>query len=103
MKIGAKAPPVGLGVNAVAAICSGLLGFTARFGSLSWFVSPLMDFGIILTTVIFVAAPFFAFVGMLPAVVFPLDENKSATAGPDPRCYWPLLSSARTRSSSATG
>ena len=34
-KIGAKDPPVGLGVKAVAAICSGLFGFTARLGSLS--------------------------------------------------------------------
>jgi hypothetical protein len=59
-KTGAKGPPVGLGVKAVATICSGLFGFTARLGSLSWFVSPLTDFGIMLTTVIFMAVPYLA-------------------------------------------
>src|SRR5262249_52427431 len=51
MKMGASEPPEGLGVKAVAAICSGLFGFTARFGSLSWCVSPLKALGIMLTTV----------------------------------------------------
>src|SRR5919204_5941803 len=50
MKIGALAPPSGSGVNAEAAMNCGLLGLTARFGSLSWFVSPLIDLGIRLTT-----------------------------------------------------
>src|SRR5271154_4883808 len=56
MKMGASEPPEGLGVKAVAAICSGLFGFTARFGSLSWFVSPLNTLGIMLTTVTVIAA-----------------------------------------------
>src|SRR5687767_1351525 len=46
--MGAKAPRAGSGVNADAAICSGFAGLTAILGSLSWFSSPLSDFGIIL-------------------------------------------------------
>src|SRR5688572_20913122 len=46
--MGAKAPRAGSGVNAEAAICSGFAGLTAILGSLSWFSSPLSDFGIIL-------------------------------------------------------
>src|SRR5947209_5133691 len=37
-------------VKAVAAICSGLAGFTVRVGSLSWFVSPLREAGVMFTS-----------------------------------------------------
>ncbi len=50
MKIGAVSPPMGSGVKAVAAICWAFAGLTAMQGSLSWFSSPLIDFGIMLTT-----------------------------------------------------
>src|ERR1700712_4668769 len=51
-KMGALPAPAGLRVNAEAAICRGLAGFTAMLGSLSWLVSPLKTFGIIFTTLI---------------------------------------------------
>src|SRR5690349_545608 len=51
-KIGAVVvAPVGFFVKAEPAICSGFPGFTVRFGSLSWPVSLLCAFGIMLTTV----------------------------------------------------
>src|SRR5437870_1504865 len=50
--IGALLPPIGSGVNAVAAICVGSAGLTARLASLSSFNSPLRSLGIILTTAI---------------------------------------------------
>src|SRR5688572_18124689 len=60
--MGAKAPRAGSGVNADAAICNGFAGLTAILGSLSWFSSPLKDFGIIFTSrregVAFLEAPF---------------------------------------------
>src|SRR5436305_8426913 len=59
-KIGANEPAVGFGVNAVPTICSGFTGFTARLGSLSWFVSPLNDLGIMFTTVTAMASPYFS-------------------------------------------
>jgi hypothetical protein len=46
--IGALEPPIGLGVNAEAASCEGLLGLMAILGSLSWLVSPLKLWGIML-------------------------------------------------------
>src|SRR5579864_4026598 len=49
-KMGAKAPPIGSGVNAVPAISRGLAGLTARVGSLSWLVSRLSERGTMLTT-----------------------------------------------------
>src|SRR3954447_9150064 len=52
VKIGALAPPKGLGVNADAAISRVRAGLTARLGSLSWFVSPLIALGMMLTTLI---------------------------------------------------
>src|SRR4051794_40617251 len=48
--MGADGPPIGSGVNAVAAICWGLAGLTARVGSLSWLVSRLSERGTMLTT-----------------------------------------------------
>src|SRR5215831_5395376 len=42
--------PIGLGVNAVPTIWSGLFGLTASIGSLSCSASPLRDFGIMLTS-----------------------------------------------------
>jgi hypothetical protein len=47
--MGARGPCEGSGVNADAAICRGFFGLTAIVGSLSWWVSPLSDFGIMLT------------------------------------------------------
>src|SRR5437762_13902008 len=49
IKIGALGPPVGSGVKAEAAMCSGLVGLTSRFGSLSLLVSKLICLGMILT------------------------------------------------------
>src|SRR3954453_6424857 len=49
-KIGAFGPPFGSGVKADPAIRRGLIGLTARLGSLSWLVSPLFALGIMLTT-----------------------------------------------------
>src|SRR5258705_11311514 len=48
--IGPFGDAAGVGMNAVAAISSGLAGWTARYGSLSRFTSSLMVFGIILIT-----------------------------------------------------
>src|SRR5262245_50325350 len=48
--MGAREPPLGSGVNAEPAICSGFEGFTAIVGSLSWCSSPLRAFGIMLTS-----------------------------------------------------
>src|SRR5215831_8463781 len=49
-KIGARLPPSGSGVNAVPTIWFVLPGLTANDVSLSWFVSSLNDFGIMLTS-----------------------------------------------------
>lgn len=49
-KMGASDPPSGGGVKAVATSSLVFAGLTARFGSLSWFVSPLNDCGMMLTT-----------------------------------------------------
>src|SRR5712692_10480270 len=48
--MGAKEPFNGSGVKAEAAICRGLAGLTAMVGSLSWWVSPLNDLGIMFMT-----------------------------------------------------
>src|SRR5215472_5138429 len=48
--MGAFGPWSGSGVKAVATIWLVLVGFTARFGSLSWFASPDSDDGMRLTT-----------------------------------------------------
>ena len=48
-KTGAFGPFSGSRVNAVATICCGSSGLTARFGSLSWAASPLSDRGIMFT------------------------------------------------------
>src|SRR3954470_1113863 len=52
VKIGAFTPPKGFGVNADAAISRVRAGLTARLGSLSWLVSPLIALGMMLTTLI---------------------------------------------------
>src|SRR3954454_16654775 len=52
VKIGALTPPKGFGVNADAAISRVRAGLTARLGSLSWLVSPLIALGMMLTTLI---------------------------------------------------
>jgi hypothetical protein len=44
-------------VNAVATMSVGLAGLTAMFGSLSWALSPLSAFGIMLTTRITASHP----------------------------------------------
>src|SRR5262249_34015838 len=49
-KIGALVLPPGSGVNAVAAIRSGVAGLTVRCGSLSWCCSPLSALGMTFTT-----------------------------------------------------
>ena len=58
--MGARSPPAricslvrgdnGAGVNAVATMWDAFAGLTAMLGSLSWLVSPLSEFGIMLTT-----------------------------------------------------
>src|SRR5262249_48140663 len=48
--MGANEPPIGAGVKAVPTMSVVRSGFTARFGSLSWFVSPESEAGIMLTT-----------------------------------------------------
>src|SRR5712671_7868873 len=53
MKMGAFGPPVGSGVKAEAAMCSGFVGLTSRFGSLSLLVSKLICLGMMLTIRIF--------------------------------------------------
>src|SRR5713101_5753202 len=50
-KIGALVTPPGFEVKADPAISRGFAGLTARFGSLSWPVSPLSALGIMFTTV----------------------------------------------------
>src|SRR4249919_917402 len=57
-KIGPVPELAGSGVNADAAICSGLAGLTETLGSLSRLVSPLSEFGIMLMTVTGMAAPY---------------------------------------------
>jgi hypothetical protein len=52
VKIGAFGPANGFGVNADAAMWRVLEGLTARLGSLSWLVSPLIALGMMLTTLI---------------------------------------------------
>jgi hypothetical protein len=42
--------PIGFGVNAVATSCCGLFGLTASIGSLSCSLSPLSEFGMMLTS-----------------------------------------------------
>jgi hypothetical protein len=49
MNIGALGPLLGSGVRAEITISLGLLGFTAMLGLLSWWDSPLIAWGMILT------------------------------------------------------
>ena len=55
-KTGALAPPNGSGVKADPTIRRGSAGSIARLGSLSWFVSPLNTFGIMLITTVMTAS-----------------------------------------------
>src|SRR6476469_6544620 len=57
--MGALLPPIGSGVKAVIAICAVFAGLTAMFGSLSCRVSPLSDWGMMLTTLTMISSGLF--------------------------------------------
>src|SRR4051794_21707588 len=86
-KMGALAPPSGSGVKADAAIWTGLLGLTARLGSLSWLVSPLSDLGTMLITWI---------MELLQGPLWGMGRVRA-------RSQWALAIRARTRAWSSTG
>src|ERR1700704_3362190 len=80
-KMGARFGPQNpwLGVKADPATWRGLAGLTARFGSLSWLVSPLWAKGIMLTTVTWAA-------WLSPA---PATSTARMLAIHHPRCHRP--------------